>query len=175
MDETLLYFDVVPNRILDRKGKKSIIIRTTGSQKRHLTVTLCVTHEGNVLPALAIFKSSRPLQIRAQKVFVCIQSKVWMDEDLMLEWMDEDIMLEWMDEDLMLEWMDEDLMLEWMDEELMLEWIKLVWEPTTEGKHALLILDSFSAHVTSALKELTVAQAKFNHWMSALVNLSSHL
>lgn len=33
------------------------------------------------------------------------------------------------------------------DEDLMLELIKLVWEPATEGKHTLPVLDSFSAHV----------------------------
>jgi len=117
MDETPLYFDVVPNRILDKKGKKSIIVRTTGSQKRHLTVTLCVTHDGDVLPALAIFKGKKPLDFRAQDVFIRTQHKAWMDEDMMLKWID------------------------------------LVWEPATEGKCALLVLDSFSAHVTNDVKK----------------------
>ena len=30
MDETPLYFDIVPNNVLDRKGKKSIVVWTTG-------------------------------------------------------------------------------------------------------------------------------------------------
>ena len=117
MDETALYFDGVPNRILDKKGKKSIIVRTTGSEKRHLTVTLCVTHDGDVLPALTVFKGVRPLDIRVQDVFVRTQQKAWMDEDMMLRWID------------------------------------LVWEPATEGKRALLVLDSFSAHVTNDVKK----------------------
>ncbi len=75
MDETPLYFDVVPNRILDRKGKKSISVRTTGSEKRHLTVTLCVTHDGDVHPALVIFKGKRPLQIRAQDVLSALNTR----------------------------------------------------------------------------------------------------
>lgn len=116
-DETPLYFDVVPNRVLDRKGKKSIIVQTAGSQKRHLTVTLCVLHDADVLPALAIFKGKRPLGIRAQNVFVCTQPKAWMDDDIMMTW------------------------------------IGLVWEPATEGRHALLVLDSFSAHVTNNVKK----------------------
>ena len=49
-------------------------------------VTLCVTHEGDVLLALAIFKGRRPLQIREQDVFVRTRSTAWMDEELMLEW-----------------------------------------------------------------------------------------
>ena len=117
MDETPLYFDVVPNRIIDKKGKKSITVRTTGSEKRHLTVTLCVTHEGEVLPGLVIFKGKRPLDITVVDVFIRTQSKAWMDEGMMLQWID------------------------------------LVWEPATEGKRALLVLDSFSAHVTNAVKK----------------------
>ena len=39
-------------------------------RKRHLTVVLCVTHECDVLPALAIFKGKRPLKIRVQDVFI---------------------------------------------------------------------------------------------------------
>jgi len=41
----------------------------------------------------------------------------------------------------------------WMDEAMMLEWIDLVWEPATEGQRAMLILDSFSAHITPAVKQ----------------------
>ena len=88
MDETPLFFDVVPNRVIASKGAKSVIVRTTGSEKRHLTVTLCVTTEGEVLPGLVIFKGKRPLKIREDGVFVRVQKKAWMDEDLMLEWID---------------------------------------------------------------------------------------
>ncbi len=40
-----------------------------------------------------------------------------------------------------------------MDEEMLLEWIDLVWEPATEGQRAMLVLDSFSAHITPAVKQ----------------------
>ena len=40
-----------------------------------------------------------------------------------------------------------------MDEAMMLEWIDLVWEPTMEGRRALLVLDSFLAHITPAIKK----------------------
>ena len=92
-------------------------MHTTGSEKRHLTVTLCVTLEGNVLPALAVFKGKRSLDIRTQDAFVRTQEKAWMDEDMMLEWID------------------------------------LVWEPATEGKCAVLVLDSFSAYITNDVKK----------------------
>ena len=61
MDETPLFFDVVPGRIIDSKGKKGIIVRKTGSEKRHLTVTLTVLSDGTVLLAQEIFKGKRQL------------------------------------------------------------------------------------------------------------------
>ena len=42
----------------------------------------------------------------------------------------------------------------WMDETLMKEWIGKVWAVYTKKKPALLILDSFSAHLTDAVQEL---------------------
>ena len=38
-------------------------------------------------------------------------------------------------------------------ENLMSHWIDLVWEPATERKHALPILDFFSAHITNDVKK----------------------
>lgn len=40
MDETPVFFDIVPNQTVDVQGKKAIIIRTSGSDKRHVTVML---------------------------------------------------------------------------------------------------------------------------------------
>ena len=63
MDETPLFFDVVPNQVVATYGAKGIVVRTTRSEKRHLTATLSVTTEGEVLPGLVIFKGKRPLNI----------------------------------------------------------------------------------------------------------------
>lgn len=75
MDETSFFFDVVPNRVIAGKGAKSIVVHTTGSEKRHLTATLSVTTEGEVWPSLVIFKGKRPLNIREDGVFVRVQEK----------------------------------------------------------------------------------------------------
>ena len=117
MDETSLYFDVVPGRVLDKKGKKSVIVCTTGNVKRHLTVVLTVLAYGEVLPALAIFKGKKQPKFSEVGVFIRAQVKAWMDEEMMLEWID------------------------------------IVWEPATEGRRAMLVFDSFSAHVTPAVKQ----------------------
>ena len=115
MDETPLFFDVVPGRVLDKKGKRSVVVRTTGNQKRHLTVVLTILADRVVLPALAIGKKQPKFHVVG--VFIRAQDKAWMDKP-------------------------------------MLEWIDLVWEPATEGRRALLILDSFSAAIKERLKKI---------------------
>ena len=88
MDETLLYFDVVPGRVLDKKGKRSVVVRSTGNEKRHLTVVLTVLADGVVLPAYAIFKGRKQPQFHEVGVFIRAQEKAWMDEAMMLDWID---------------------------------------------------------------------------------------
>ena len=48
MDETPAFFDIVPNRSVEQKGKKSVIIRSTGSEKRHITVVLAALASGDL-------------------------------------------------------------------------------------------------------------------------------
>ena len=50
MDETMVYFDTVPGKTLHTCGAKTIKVRTTGTEKRHLTVVLSCTALGEVLP-----------------------------------------------------------------------------------------------------------------------------
>jgi len=62
MDETPVFFDLVPNKTVSVKGSKSVIVRTSGSDKKHVTVMLAVAANGSVLPAIVIFKGKRPLK-----------------------------------------------------------------------------------------------------------------
>ena len=55
MDETPVYFDVVPTKTVDQKGVKSVKVRTTGSEKRHITGALACTAAGDMLPPMIIF------------------------------------------------------------------------------------------------------------------------
>lgn len=56
MDETPLYFDMVPNRTLEKKGAKEVRVKTTGAGKRRVTVVLMCTASGKTLPPMIIFK-----------------------------------------------------------------------------------------------------------------------
>jgi hypothetical protein len=54
MDETPLYFDIVPGKTIERIGMKTVKVRTTGSEKRHITVVLRCTAAGDFLPPMII-------------------------------------------------------------------------------------------------------------------------
>ena len=87
MDETPVYFDLQPGKTINKSGEKSVLIRTTGSEKRHFTVVLAVTASGDFLPPMIIFKGKRELSMDVPKGWiVTVQEKGWMDENLMLRW-----------------------------------------------------------------------------------------
>ena len=90
MDETPVFLDLVPNRVVDRKGKKTITVRTTASEKNRITATLCCSASGKMLPPFVVFKGKTKRGIRKVPVphdVVCTtQVEGWMDEERMLEW-----------------------------------------------------------------------------------------
>ena len=49
MDETPVFLDLVPNKVVDQKGRKTIRLRTTSSEKNRITVALCCTAAGKML------------------------------------------------------------------------------------------------------------------------------
>ena len=61
MDETPMYFDLVPSRTIERTGAKEVLVHTTGADKRHLTVVLTVTADGKMPPPMIIFKGKRSI------------------------------------------------------------------------------------------------------------------
>ena len=87
MDETPMYFDMVPEKTISKKGRKEVRVRLSGAEKRKLTVTLTCTGDGEMLPALEIFKGKRKLKFKSpHDVHVTVQAKGWMDGDVMLRW-----------------------------------------------------------------------------------------
>ena len=90
MDETPVFLDLVPNRVVDKRGKKTINVRTTASEKNRVTTTLCCTASGKMLPPFVVFKGKTKRSIKKVSVpygVVCTtQAKGWMDEERMIEW-----------------------------------------------------------------------------------------
>ena len=76
-------------KTIDRVSVKSCIIHHTGAEKRHITVVLTVAADGSMLPPMIIFKGKRRLKLTAPEgVLVSVQTKAWMDEDLMTEYLE---------------------------------------------------------------------------------------
>ena len=46
MDKAPVFFDIVPEKLLVQKGQKSVTIRTSASEKRHVTVVLTAAADG---------------------------------------------------------------------------------------------------------------------------------
>jgi hypothetical protein len=70
--QTPLYFNIPTNTTLKGKGKKSVIICTSGCEKQHCTVMLTITVNGRKLPLYVIFKRKTMQKPSYQMVFMCM-------------------------------------------------------------------------------------------------------
>lgn len=127
MDETPAFFDMVPTKCITLKGKKECVVRSSGSEKKHLTVVLSATGDGEMLPPMVIFKGKTDKTIRDLEIppgfVVKTQSKAWVDDGLMKVWVEE-------------------------------IWLKHVRAECKKlgFQNSLLSFDAFSAHLTDGVK-----------------------
>ena len=56
MDETSSGFDVLSNTTVDRKGKQSVPLKSTGHEKQHFTMILSSKADGTKLKPYIVFK-----------------------------------------------------------------------------------------------------------------------
>ena len=89
MDETPVTMDMVGNNTVDKVGKKTILLKTTGHEKCRYTVVLAYMADGTKLPPMLIFKRKTLPKVKWPKgVVVHAHPKGWMDEqgcDIWLE------------------------------------------------------------------------------------------
>ena len=93
MDEAPAVFDMVPSKCIAAKGTKECVVRTSGGEKKHLTVVLSATGDGKMFPPLIIFKGKTDRTISNLNIpagfIVKTQVKAWMDDDLMKVWVED--------------------------------------------------------------------------------------
>ena len=68
MDDTPVFFDMVPNKSFAKKGSKLDTVRTSsGCDKKHVTVVLTIAALGDILPPMIIFpgKTKEALYLRS--------------------------------------------------------------------------------------------------------------
>ena len=68
MDETPAFFDMVPSKSICKTGSKECIVRTSGCEKKHLTIVLSATADGKMLPPMIIFKGKTTKTIEKLRV-----------------------------------------------------------------------------------------------------------
>ena len=80
MDEVPLTFDVPSNKIVDVKGAKTVMIKTSGNEKMCYTVVLVCCADGTKLPPLLISKRKMlPKDVIPHGTYIHVHSKGWMD------------------------------------------------------------------------------------------------
>ena len=129
MDETPAFFDMMPAKSICKTGSRECIVRTSGSEKKHVSAVLSATADGTKLPAMLIFKAKTDKTIKKVRIpegfIVKTQEKSWMDEGLMEVWVEE-------------------------------IWLKYVREVSKQlgFDNSLLTFDAFSAHKTDDKSKL---------------------
>lgn len=88
MDETPMTFDLPENFTVDKKGEKTIHVKTTGHEKTRFTVVLTCLANGNKLPPMIVFKRKTLPKGAAfpSGVLVRAQENGWMDDTLTMDW-----------------------------------------------------------------------------------------
>ena len=100
MDQTLVFFSMVPNKTLNIAGERSINVRTSTRSTMQLTCAVTVSAAGDILRPFIVFKGKRDGRIAREFgnpeksgflvdcSYMC-QERAWMDEAVMLQWVKE--------------------------------------------------------------------------------------
>lgn len=87
-DETPVYFDMTTNLTVEKKGAKSVTVKSTGNEKLRITVMLAVLADGNKLPPYVILRrKTLPKENLPQGVIFRCNEKGWMTNELMIDWL----------------------------------------------------------------------------------------
>ena len=77
-----MFFDLIDNQTVHKKGEKQVLVKTTGHEKQHFTVVLACMADGRKLPPMVIFKRKTfPKKENFPRgVVVHMQECGWMDK-----------------------------------------------------------------------------------------------
>ena len=94
MDQTPIFFSMVPNTMLNHVGDRSVNVHSSSSSTMRITVALTVTSAGGLLPPMFIFKAKpggcvqRELSNFPEGAVYTVHHNAWMDKSVMLQWVD---------------------------------------------------------------------------------------
>lgn len=89
MDEVPCFFDMLSNKTVDTKGRKTILVKSTGHEKTKFTVVLSCLADGTKLKPMVIFKrKTMPKMTFPSDVLVHVHENGWMDESGVHLWIE---------------------------------------------------------------------------------------
>jgi hypothetical protein len=95
MDQTPIFFCMLPRTTLERIGSRTVNVRTPTASTLRVTVAVTITANGDMLPPLFVFKGkpggriSREFTGYPSGGVYTVQDSAWMDESIMLIWIDQ--------------------------------------------------------------------------------------
>ncbi|KAG7269084.1 hypothetical protein CRUP_002942 [Coryphaenoides rupestris] len=91
MDETAVWFDMVSPSTVDKRGAKSVALKTTGREKSHLTVVLAAKADGTKLKPYIVFKGAKrdvkAMQQQVPRAVIATSVNGWMNDTLTTHWL----------------------------------------------------------------------------------------
>lgn len=90
MDETSVYFEDTRAHTVDIKGRKHVIIKSTGFSSMRITACIAIFANGNKCPPLVIHKAkdSNIIKRLPGPLLVTHQKSAWVNSDLLIKWID---------------------------------------------------------------------------------------
>lgn len=87
-DQTPVYFDMPSNTTVNKKGAKSVLIKSTGNEKARITVMLSVLADGRKLPPYVVLRrKTMPKEKLPPGIVYRCQEKGWMTQELVIDWL----------------------------------------------------------------------------------------
>lgn len=95
MDQTPVFFSMVPRTTLNLRGARSVNVRSSSGSTIRCTVAITVTAAGEFLKPIIVFKGTRNGRIQRETgsyrtdAYYATQERAWMDEGVMLQWVEQ--------------------------------------------------------------------------------------
>lgn len=89
MDETSVFFEDIRTQTVDIKGRRHVVMRSTGFASMRITAAISVWANGKKAIPLIIHKGKDSKDIRKQNgILETSQSKAWITQDIIINWID---------------------------------------------------------------------------------------
>ena len=96
MDETPLYLNMVPNKVIAKNGEKNVVVRTQNQARIRITYLLIICADGYKLSLYIIFKRKNinnrsmneiknNIYLKNKKIFIYFNSNAWSTKEIMID------------------------------------------------------------------------------------------